>query len=79
MLSQDLVDRLADTVKPTEWEVLKTDGIDKDQDFVWFDDNLFESEMRMLQVYYVTDRFFRMDPEDPEIARKALDYLKSLQ
>ena len=79
VLSQDLVDRLADTVKPTEWEVLKTDGIDKDQDFVCFDDNLFESEMRMLQVYYVTDRFFRMDPEDPEMARKALDYLKSLQ
>lgn len=78
-LSQELVDRLADAVNPTEWEVLKTDAIDKDQDFIWFDDNLFESEKRVLDAYYVTDGFFRMNPKDPEMAKKALEYLQSLE
>lgn len=77
VLPQDLVDRLAEIVKLTEWGVLKTDGIDKDQDFVWFDDNLLESEKRVLQAYYVTDGFFWMNPKDPEMAKKALNYLKS--
>lgn len=78
-LSQELVDELARKVKPTDWEVLKTDGIDKDQDFVWFDDNLFESERRVLEAYYVEDGFFRMNPKDPEMAKKALSHLKNLE
>ena len=47
--SKELVDALSKQVKATEWEVLKTDGIDMDQDFVWFDDNLFESERQVLK------------------------------
>lgn len=76
ILSQELVDRLADTVKPTEWEILKTDAIDKDQDFVWFDDNLFESEERVLDAYNIADGFFRMNSKDSEMAKKVLNYLK---
>lgn len=79
ILSAELVDRLANIVKPTEWEILKTDAIDKDQNFVWFDDNLFESEKRVLDAYNVADGFFRMDPKDPEMAKKALNYLKRLE
>ena len=79
VLSQELVDELARKVNTTEWEVLKTDGIDKDQDFVWFDDNLFESEKRVLETYYVYDGFFRMNPKDPEMAKKALNHLKNLE
>lgn len=77
-LPQDLVDELSIKVQPAEWEVLKTDGIDKGQDFVWFDDNLFESEQRVLEAYCVADSYFRMDPRDPAMAKKALEYLKSL-
>ena len=77
-LSQDLADELSQKVKPTEWEVLKTDGIDMDQDFVWFDDNLFESEKQVLDAYYVTDGYFKMNPKDPGMAKKALEHLKSL-
>ena len=50
-----------------------------DQDFVWFDDNLFESERQVLKAYYVEDGFFRMNPKDPEMAKKALNNLKSLE
>ena len=78
-LSKELVDALSKQVKATEWEVLKTDGIDMDQDFVWFDDNLFESERQVLKAYYVDDEFFRMNPKDPEMAKKALNHLKSLE
>ena len=77
-LSDKLLDELETKVKPTTWEVLKTDGIDMDRDFVWFDDNLFESEKRVLESYYVLDGFFRMNPKDPEMAKKALEHLKTL-
>ena len=50
-----------------------------DQDFVWFDDNLFESERQVLKAYYVEDGFFRMNPKDPEMAKKALIHLKNIE
>ena len=78
-LSDKLLDELETKVKPTTWEVLKTDGIDMDRDFVWFDDNLFESEKRVLESYYVLDGFLRMNPKDPGMAKKALEHLKSLR
>ncbi len=78
-LSDELCDELEKKVKPTSWGVLKTEGIDMDQDFVWFDDNLFESEKLVLEANYVMDGFFKMDPYDPEMAKKALVYLKSLK
>ena len=77
--SKELVDALSKQVKATEWEVLKTDGIDMDQDFVWFDDNLFESERQVLKAYYAEDGFFRMNPKDPEMAKKALNHLKNIE
>lgn len=39
---------LLQKIKPTEWETLKTEGIDFSQDFVWFDDNLLEAEKKEL-------------------------------
>ena len=77
-ISSDLVDELDKSVKSTDWEVMKTEAIDLDQDFVWFDDTLFETERNTLETHYVLDGFYRMDPKDPEAAKKALEYLKSL-
>lgn len=75
----DLVDELYDKFLPTDWGVLKTDAIDLDSDFVWFDDNLFETERMVLERNYVSDGFFRMNPKDPEMAKKALDFLKKFE
>jgi hypothetical protein len=36
-------------VKGTKWDTLKTEGIDLDGEFLWFDDNIFESEDRVLE------------------------------
>lgn len=76
-LPDEFVDELYSKVLPTEWGVLKTDAIDMDSDFVWFDDNLFEAEKAVLEQNYVLDGFFRMNPRDPEMARKALELLES--
>jgi hypothetical protein len=72
----EFVDELYSKVLPTEWGALKTDAIDMDSDFVWFDDNLFEAEKDVLEQNYVLDGFFRMNPREPEMARKALSFLK---
>lgn len=75
----EFVDELYAKVLPTDWGALKTDAIDMDSDFVWFDDNLFEAEKAMLEQNYVLDGFFRMNPREPEMARKALEFLKSFK
>jgi hypothetical protein len=36
-------------VKGTKWDTLKTEGIDLDGEFLWFDDNIFESEYKVLE------------------------------
>ena len=72
----EFVDELYAKVLPTDWGTLKTDAIDMDSDFVWFDDNLFEAERIVLEQNYVLDGFFKMDPRDPEMAKKALEFLK---
>lgn len=72
-----LVDQIYATFKPTTWGVLKTEAIDMDSDFVWFDDNLFESERQILEKYLVADGHFRMNPKDSKMAKKALRFLKN--
>lgn len=67
------------TFKPTSWEVLKTDGIDLDSDFVWFDDNLFESEKNVLESYYVLDSFIQNEPQRPRYGKKAFLFLKNFE
>lgn len=73
---EEFVEELCQKVLPTDWGALKTDAIDMDSDFVWFDDNLFEAERNVLERNYVLDGFFKMDPRDPEMAKKALEFLK---
>ncbi len=72
-----LADKMDRIIQPTNWSVMKTEAIDMDQDFVWFDDSLLETERRTLEAYYVSDGFFKMNPKDPEMAKKALEFLKT--
>lgn len=72
----DLADEMDKIIKPTDWGVMKTEAIDMDQDFIWFDDSLFETERRTLEAYYVLEDFYRMNPKDTEAAKKALEFLK---
>ncbi len=79
VFDDEFVKELYNKILPTDWGALKTDAIDMDSDFVWFDDNLFEAEKAVLEQNYVLDGFFRMNPRDPEMAKKALSFLKKLK
>jgi len=52
---------LIERIKPTTWDVLKTDGIDFSNDFLWFDDNLFESEEKVLKKHNCEGKYIRVD------------------
>jgi hypothetical protein len=75
----ELVDRIAGTIKPTDWRTEKTEAIDFSQPFVWFDDDAFESEWKILELHGALDGQFHMNLRDPKMAEKALGYLQSLQ
>jgi len=36
-------------IKQTNWDALKTEGIDFDTDFIWLEDYPFEAEKKVLQ------------------------------
>lgn len=38
-----------DKIKPTEWQDLKTNALDFESDFIWFDDSIFEAERNALE------------------------------
>lgn len=38
-----------DRIKPTVWDDLKTEGIDFTQDFIWFDNDIYEGEWERLK------------------------------
>ena len=53
-------------INPTNWDVLKTDGIDFSKDFLWFDDNQFWSEKRILSNHGCENKFIYVDlKKDP--------------
>ena len=76
-LPDELVEQICNAFQAADWDVLKTDAIDFDSDFVWFDDNLLWSERAVLEKHDALDKFFRMNPRDPEMAQKALEFLKN--
>ena len=75
----ELVDRMVDVIKPTDWDTLKTDAIDFAKPFVWFDDTLFTIEKTVLERHNALNGIFKMNPDDPEMVRKALHHLQSLR
>ena len=78
-LPKDLVERASTIVKPSNFAVLKTDAIDSEKPFIWLDDNLFESERKVLESRNCLSNHFLMNPRDPEMAKKALMLLKNLK
>lgn len=46
-LPEQMMDVLK-TLKPTNWDAMKTEGIDFTEPFIWLDDQPFEAELQML-------------------------------
>ena len=78
LFEPDFARRIFDTVQPTNWSRSKTEGIDFTQPFIWFDDHLLASDRKILTDHGALTNFFLMNPRNPNVARKALDFLKSL-
>lgn len=78
-LPQELAKRAATIIKPTDFSVLKTEGIDFAKPFLWLDDNLFQSEQKVLEEHNCLSSHILMDPRDPDSAKRALALIKSLK
>ena len=62
---------LLDKVKPSEWSELKTDAIDFEQDFLWFDDDLWPNELNVLEKHEAVQNFIMVDlHKDPNLLQK---------
>lgn len=48
-------------IKPTNWDTWKTDAIDFNEDFLWFDDQVFEEEIRVLKEHNKFDSWIQID------------------
>ena len=63
-LSQFLADdtiSLVKEIKPTNFRLDKTEAIDFDKGFLWFDDQLFDSEKNTLKMYDKYDSWIEVD------------------
>lgn len=69
---------LLDKIKPSEWNELKTDAINFDEDFLWFDDDLWEDELKVLEKHEAAEQFIlvKLD-EDPDMLKKLAEAIKT--
>ena len=64
---------LLEKIQPTEWGELKTDAINFEEDFLWFDDDLWPDELKVLEENNATGRMVMIDlNKDPEILKKLI-------
>lgn len=76
---QDDTVKLLDNIKPSEWGELKTDAIDFNKDFLWFDDDLWPDELEILEDNNASHRFVMVDlNKDPEQLKKLTELIESL-
>jgi len=65
--------KLLNKVQPSEWKELKTDAIDFSQDFLWFDDDLWPDELKVLEDNNATGNFIMIDlNKDPNMLESLL-------
>jgi hypothetical protein len=65
---------LIDKIKPSEWKELKTDAIDFGQNFLWFDDDLWPEELKVLEDNNATGHFVMIDlAKDPNMLKSLIE------
>lgn len=65
-------------VKPTNWETLKTEGIDFQSNFFWLDDAPFQAEQAVLKQHGLLDRLVVVDLEKQRAIEYILQKLQAL-
>lgn len=67
---------LLDGIKPTEWDEMKTEGIDFSKRFLWLDDDLWPEELEELEKHKATDNFVLIDlRKDPDQLKRIIDLI----
>ncbi len=65
-------------IKPTVWDLSKTEGIDFDCEFLWFDDNCFETEKMILTQNSCQNSWIEIDlKQTPNQMEYEIELLKS--
>jgi hypothetical protein len=65
--------RLLEQIKPTKWEHAKTEAIDFNSPFIWFDDELYFTERQALIENTALDNWIGVDlSKDPDALRAFL-------
>ncbi len=71
--------KLMEKIKPTEWDVYKTEAIDFSKPFIWCDDELLEGEREALEQHNAFDSWIEIDlasdPSQLESLVKTMDIL----
>ena len=66
-LDDDLI-KLAKKIHPTNWSTLKTEAIDWNTPFLWFDDYLLETEKNELSMHNALNNWIKIDLSKSENA-----------
>lgn len=70
--------RLLDKVKSSEWGEFKTDAIDFNEDFLWFDDDLWPEELKVLEAHDAVEQFMMVDlDKDPDMLQKLTEVIRA--
>lgn len=72
-VTPDIVD-LVMKIKPTKWNVCKTEAINMTEDFLWFDDTLSFDEEKQLREKGKLESFVRVNLDlEPDILKEFVD------
>lgn len=70
--------KLLDKIKTTKWTERKTDAIDFDEDFLWFDDDLWPDELKALEEHEAAEQFILVKlNKDPDMLKKLAEVIKT--
>jgi hypothetical protein len=61
-------------IKPTKWEVLKSEAINMDEDFLWLDDTLSDGDEKALEAKKKLNCFAKIDlDENPNVLNEFIE------
>lgn len=61
-------------IKPTDWKTLKTEAIDFDQDFLWFDDYVMQAELDVLAKHNTKEKIILIDlKSNPQMLKQLIE------
>lgn len=67
-------------IKQAPWTHLKTDVINLDHDFLWFDDDIWPSELKILEKHEAAQNFIMVNfTKDPDLLAKLAQVIRSHQ